>query len=65
MDYAYQVRKIAGVSVRRVNQLWKQYNESGEVPLLKRTSFNLGFGVLCVEGCGVVGLIWLKFGFFC
>ncbi len=28
----YQARKIAGISVRRVNQVWKQYQETGELP---------------------------------
>ena len=27
----YQARKIAGITVRRVNQIWKQYRESGKV----------------------------------
>ena len=32
----YQARKIAGITVRRVNQIWKQYQESGQVPGLIR-----------------------------
>lgn len=28
----YQARKIAGVSTRRVNQVWKEYQETGKVP---------------------------------
>ena len=32
----YQVRKIGGVSVRRVNQVFKQYQESGRIPELSR-----------------------------
>ncbi len=28
----YQVRKIAGISVRRVNQVWKEYQETGRIP---------------------------------
>jgi len=28
----YQVRKIARVSIRRVNQVWKEYNETGKIP---------------------------------
>ena len=28
----YQVRKIAGISIRRVNQVWKQYEATGELP---------------------------------
>ena len=28
----YQARKIAGISVRRVNQIWKGYLSTGEVP---------------------------------
>jgi len=28
------VRKIAGISVRRVNQIWKVYRETGAVPEL-------------------------------
>jgi putative transposase len=32
----YQARKIAGVSVRRVNQLWSEYLETGQVPELGR-----------------------------
>ena len=32
----YQARKIAGITVRRVNQIWKQYQESGQVPGLSR-----------------------------
>ena len=28
----YQARKIAGISIRRVNQVWKDYNETGKIP---------------------------------
>jgi putative transposase len=28
----YQARKIAGISIRRVNQVWQQYLTSGELP---------------------------------
>jgi len=28
----YQARKIAGVSIRRVNQVWKQYQLAGKIP---------------------------------
>ncbi|MBI4139404.1 hypothetical protein HY483_00400 [Candidatus Woesearchaeota archaeon] len=28
----YQVRKIAGISIRRVNQVWKEYSVSGLIP---------------------------------
>jgi putative transposase len=28
----YQARKIAGISIRRVNQVWKEYQISGEIP---------------------------------
>ena len=28
----YQARKIARVSIRRVNQVWKDYNETGKIP---------------------------------
>ncbi len=28
----YQVRKISGISIRRVNQVWKQYNEDRKIP---------------------------------
>src|SRR3989338_11299964 len=28
----YQARKIARISIRRVNQVWKEYNETGEIP---------------------------------
>ena len=28
----YQARKIARVSIRRVNQLWKEYQETGRIP---------------------------------
>ena len=28
----YQVRKIAGVSIRRVNQVWTEYKHTGEIP---------------------------------
>ena len=34
----YQARKIAGVSIRRVNQVWKQYQESGEIPEIGKKS---------------------------
>ena len=30
----YQARKIAGISKRRVNQVWKEYQESGQIPEL-------------------------------
>ena len=29
---SYQARKIAHISVRRVDQVWKEYNETGEIP---------------------------------
>ncbi len=28
----YQARKIARISIRRVNQVWKQYQETGKIP---------------------------------
>ena len=28
----YQARKIAGISIRRVNQVWKQYQQTGRIP---------------------------------
>ena len=28
----YQARKIAGISIRRVNQVWSSYNETGKIP---------------------------------
>ena len=28
----YQARKIARISIRRVNQVWKEYNETGKIP---------------------------------
>ena len=28
----YQARKIARISIRRVSQVWKEYNETGEIP---------------------------------
>jgi putative transposase len=28
----YQARKIAGISIRRVNQIWKEYQITGEIP---------------------------------
>ena len=28
----YQARKIAGISIRRVNQVWGAYHKTGEVP---------------------------------
>ncbi len=30
----YQARKIARISIRRVNQVWAQYNATGEIPLI-------------------------------
>jgi putative transposase len=30
----YQARKIAGISIRRVNQIWKQYEGSGKIPYI-------------------------------
>ena len=32
----YQARKIAGISIRRVNQIWKQYQLTGEIPEIGR-----------------------------
>ena len=32
----YQTRKIAGITVRRVNQVWKEYLQTGEIPELGR-----------------------------
>lgn len=31
---SYQARKVAGVSVRRVNQVWVEYRRIGEVPVI-------------------------------
>ncbi|MCH8004587.1 MAG: hypothetical protein IH934_08225 [Nanoarchaeota archaeon] len=28
----YQARKIARISIRRVNQVWKEYNKTGKIP---------------------------------
>ena len=28
----YQARKIAGISIRRVNQVWEQYQKTGKIP---------------------------------
>jgi putative transposase len=28
----YQARKIAGISIRRVNQVWSEYNKTGKIP---------------------------------
>ena len=28
----YQVRKIAGISIRRVNQVWQEYELTGKIP---------------------------------
>jgi len=30
----YQARKVAGITVRRVNELWKRYKETGKIPEL-------------------------------
>jgi putative transposase len=32
----YQVRKIADISIRRVNQVWKEFQETGKIPELKK-----------------------------
>lgn len=32
----YQARKIAGISIRRVNQVWIEYNLTGEIPEIGR-----------------------------
>lgn len=32
----YQARKIAGISIRRVNQVWKEYQETEEIPELRK-----------------------------
>jgi putative transposase len=34
----YQARKIAGISIRRVNQIWKYYQETGMVPEIGKQS---------------------------
>ena len=34
----YQARKIARVSVRRVNQVWKEYKETGKIPEVGKTN---------------------------
>lgn len=31
---SYQARKIAGISVRRVNQIWQEYLQTGEIPAI-------------------------------
>src|SRR3989344_8784716 len=31
---SYQARKEAGVSIRRVDQLWKEYLMTGEIPVI-------------------------------
>lgn len=35
----YQARKIAGISIRRVNQVWKEYLETGQIPELGKRNF--------------------------
>jgi len=34
----YQVRKIAGISIRRVNQVWNEYLLSGEIPKIGKNN---------------------------
>jgi putative transposase len=34
----YQTRKIAGISIRRVNQVWKEYQLSGKIPEIGKKS---------------------------
>ena len=34
----YQARKIARISIRRVNQVWKEYNETGKIPEIGRNN---------------------------
>ena len=34
----YQARKIARASIRRVNQVWKEYNETGEIPDIEKNN---------------------------
>lgn len=34
----YQARKIAKVSIRRVNQIWKEYQETGKIPEIGKTN---------------------------
>ena len=34
----YQTRKIAGISIRRVNQVWKQYQLIGEIPEIGKSN---------------------------
>ena len=31
---SYQARKISHVSVRRVDQIWKEYLEKGDIPII-------------------------------
>lgn len=30
----YQIKKRVGVTIQRVNQIWKEYNETGEIPVV-------------------------------
>ena len=34
----YRTRKIAGISIRRVNQVWKEYQRTGEIPTVGKTN---------------------------
>ena len=34
----YQARKIADISIRRVNQVWKQYQLIGEIPKIGKNN---------------------------
>jgi putative transposase len=34
----YQARKIAGISIRRVNQVWKEYLDTGAIPEIGKTN---------------------------
>ena len=34
----YQARKIAGISIRRVNQVWKEYQMTGKIPEIGKKS---------------------------
>ena len=37
----YQARKIAGISIRRVNQVWKHYRETKEISEIGRKNGRL------------------------
>jgi len=56
----YQVRKIAGISIRRVNQVWSEYQKTGQIPEIGKKVGRPGRQILPKEE-KIVKVSYLKY----